>query len=136
MNLSTHSNERKLATQNNDSAPETPNLEGQGETDRPHSKFGGRSWSVKRAEQRRRATQNNDSAERLNLDEQDKGRTDEKVAEKVGVSKDTYRNGKRVKEIATGERDAPEEVVEVAQERLKKAGEVGGSKGTPNLDDP
>jgi DNA-binding XRE family transcriptional regulator len=38
------------------------------------------------------------------LDEGEKGRTDEKVAEKVGVSKNTYRNGKNAKEIATGER--------------------------------
>jgi DNA modification methylase len=71
-----------------------------------------------KAKERKLATQNNDSApERPNLDEQDQGRTDEKVAEKVGVSKNTYRNGKKVKEIATGERDAPEEVVKVAKEQ-------------------
>jgi len=105
-----------------------------------------------------------------NLDDpNDVGRTDEKVAQKVGVSKNTYRNGKKVKEIATGQRDAPDEVVEVAkeqwekmkeqdgqsfygakkqvelkekelerkdaQERLEKAGEVGGSKGTSNLEE-
>lgn len=73
---------------------------------------------AKEAAERRKATQNNATAKAVspNLDEQAKGRTDEIMAKKIGVSKNTYRDMKTVVEKGT-----PEQI-----KRMDKGGKENG----------
>lgn len=78
-----------------------------------------------KAQERKAATlkQNADEDRASKLDERsDKGRTDEKVAAAVGMSKDTYRKAKAVVEAAKNP-DAPPEV-KAAAEEMDRTGKV------------